>query len=443
MVKGSMVKLKKGLGQKLWKQAKKIIPGGNMFFSKNSDVYLPGLWPSYFKSAKGCYVKDLDNNSYIDMTMGIGTNILGYSNSFVNNAVIKKIKKSTMSTFNAPEEVELAKKLLKMHRWAGGVQFARAGGEANALSLRIARSFSNKTKIAFCGYHGWHDWYLSANLSKKNNLDEHLLKGLSSIGVPKELKNTVFPFQYGNYKQLLNIIKKKNIGIIKMEVTRNLKADVKFLKFVRKECNKRKIILIFDECTSGFRQNFGGIHKLYNIIPDMAVFGKSLGNGFAITAVIGKKKIMKSSENSFTSSTFWSERVGYVAALETLNQMNKIKSWTKISKLGAYFRKKLELIAKENNIEIEIKGLLAIPVFLIKNDTRNIYKTYITQEMLKSGFIVNNSVYISVCHNKKIFDKFFLVLDKIFKQIKKFKTLNNLRKQLDGDLSKSGFGRLN
>ena len=443
MVKGIMAKLKKGSGQKLWAQAKKIIPGGNMFFSKNSEVYLPDLWPSYFKSAKGCRVRDLDNNSYIDMTMSIGTNILGYSNPYVNKAVIKTIKESTMSTFNAPEEVELAKKLLKIHKWAGGVKFARTGGEANALSLRVARSFSKKSNIAFCGYHGWHDWYLSANLNKKNNLDEHLLKGLSSIGVPKELKNTVFPFQYGNYEQILNIIKKKNIGIIKMEVTRNLTADVKFLKFIRKECSNRNIILIFDECTSGFRQNFGGIHKIYNIIPDLAVFGKSLGNGFAITAVIGKKKIMSSSENSFISSTFWSERVGYVAALETLKQMDKIKSWDKISKLGLYFRKKLKLIAKKNNLDVEIKGLLAIPVFSIKNDNKNIYKTFITQEMLKSGFIINNSVYISICHNKKIFNKFFKVLDKIFKLIKKYKTINDLKKQLEASSSKSGFGRLN
>ena len=123
--------------------------------------------------------------------------------------------------------------------------------------------------------------------------------------------------------------------------------------------------------------------------------------------------------------------------------MDKIKSWDKISKLGLYFRKKLKLIAKKNNLDIEIKGLLAIPVFSIKNDSKNIYKTFITQEMLKSGFIINNSVYISICHNKKIFNKFFKVLDKIFKLIKKYKTINDLKKQLEASSSKSGFGRLN
>ena len=280
-----------GKGQKLWIQAKKIIPGGNMFLSKKSESYLPNLWPAYYKFAKGCMVKDLDGNKYIDMTMGVGTNILGYANRKVNNAVINAIKKSTMATLNSEEEFLLAKKLLKIHPWAGGVKFARTGGEANALSLRIARAFCQKTKIAFCGYHGWHDWYLSANLNKKGNLDDHLLKDLSTSGVPKELKNTVFPFKYGNYKNFLQIIKKHKIGIVKMEVARNMLVNHKFLKFIRQVCTKNKIILIFDECTSGFRQNFGGMHKIIKIKPDIAVFGKSLGNGFAITAVIGRKKL--------------------------------------------------------------------------------------------------------------------------------------------------------
>ena len=281
---------KNGKGQKLWAKAKKIIPGGNMFLSKKSESYLPDVWPSYYKSAKGCTVEDLDGNKFIDMTMGVGTNILGYANNNVNNAVIKAIKNSTMTTLNSKEEFLLAKKLLDLHPWAGGAKFARTGGEANALSLRIARTYTKKTKIAFCGYHGWHDWYLSANLNKKGNLDNHLLKGLSTKGVPNELKNTVFPFEYGNYEQFSRIIKKQKIGIVKMEVARNILPDQKFLKFIRRECNKNKMILIFDECTSGFRQNFGGMHKIYKINPDLAVYGKSLGNGFAITAVLGKKK---------------------------------------------------------------------------------------------------------------------------------------------------------
>ena len=431
------------LGQKLWKEAKKIIPGGNMFLSKKPDNYLPGIWPSYFKSAKGCKVKDLNNKTYIDMTMGIGTNILGYSNKAVNEAVSKVIKNSNMSTLNPPEEVMLAKKMLKIHKWAGGVKFARTGGEANALSLRIARAFIKKNKVAVCGYHGWHDWYLSANLNKKNNLNNHLLPGLKTAGIPKQLKNTVFPFQYGNFKEFIKILKNHNIGIVKMEVSRNIKTDVNFLKKIKSICSKKKIILIFDECTSGFRENFGGLHKKYNIIPDIAIFGKCLGNGFAITAVIGKKKIMKSAENSFISSTFWSERLGYAAALETIKQMEKLKSWKLISNMGEYFRREIKKIALKNNIEIKLSGLKAIPSFSIIGDKKNIYKTYITQEMLKKGFLINNSVYLCISHNKKILKNFFKNLDTIFKNIRKAQKEKKTYNLLNGKVSSNGFKRLN
>jgi glutamate-1-semialdehyde 2,1-aminomutase len=432
----------KSKGQKLWIKAKKIIPNGNMFLSKKAELYLPNLWPAYYSSAKGCFVKDLDNKKYIDLTMSVGTNVLGYSNKNINQAAIDAIKNSTMSSLNSEEEVLLAQKMLKIHPWAGGIKFARTGGEANALSLRIARAYCKKTKVAFCGYHGWHDWYLSANLNKKRNLDQHLLKNLSTDGVPKELKNTVFPFEYGNKKQFLQIIKTKKIGIVKMEIARSTSPNINFLKLVRKICNKKKIVLIFDECTSGFRQNFGGMHKILKINPDIAVFGKSLGNGFAITAVIGKKKIMDKSKNSFMSSTFWSERLGYAAALETLNQMKKLKSWKKISYLGNYFRKKMNKIIKKNSLNIEIKGLLGIPTISFKDDHKNILKTLFTQEMLKSGFIINNSIYISVSHNKKIFDKFFITFEKFVKIIKN-KSINEIKKLLLDKSSVSGFGRLN
>jgi len=149
-----------GKGQKLWKKAKKIIPGGNMLLSKRSELFLPDMWPSYFSKAKGCYVWDLDGNKFIDMSiMGIGTNTLGYGNDKVDSAVKNAVNQGNMSTFNCPEEVQLAEKLLDMHPWADMARFARSGGEANAIAIRIARAASGKDNVAICGYHGWHDWY--------------------------------------------------------------------------------------------------------------------------------------------------------------------------------------------------------------------------------------------------------------------------------------------
>jgi glutamate-1-semialdehyde 2,1-aminomutase len=328
-------------GNSLWKEAKKIIPGGNTLISKRQEKFIREKWPTYYSKAKKCEIWDLSGKKFYDLSlMGVGTNILGYANSEVDNAVIKAIKKSNMSTLNCPEEVQLAKKLLKMHPWAGVVKFTRSGGEANALAIRMARAHTKKNNIAFCGYHGWHDWYLSANLSDKKNLGKFLSNNINISGVSKNLKNTSFPFKYNEFEALNKVIKKKNIGIIKMEVERNEKPKKNFLKKIRNISNKKKIILIFDECTSGFRATFGGIHKKHKVNPDMMILGKALGNGYAINAVLAKKDFLKSSESLFISSTFWGERAGYVAALKTLEIMKKKKSWKNISKIGKQIKKK-------------------------------------------------------------------------------------------------------
>ena len=187
-------------GQKLWARAKKVIPGGNMLFSKRPEMYLPNIWPAYFSKTEGCSVWDLDGNKYYDMSiMGVGTNILGYNNKIIDDAVKQVIDKGNMSTFNCPEEVYLSEKLIELHPWAEMVRLARTGGEANAVAVRIARACTNNKKIAVCGYHGWHDWYLAANLSENNSLSDHLIAGLDPRGVPNDLKNTIFPFSYNDF----------------------------------------------------------------------------------------------------------------------------------------------------------------------------------------------------------------------------------------------------
>ena len=255
-----------GNGQKLWKRAKHIIPGGNMLLSKRAEMFLPDLWPAYFSKAKGCKVWDLDGRQYIDMSlMGIGTNTLGYGHPEVDEAVRKTIDAGNMSTLNCPEEVYLAERLVELHSWADMVRFARSGGEANAIGIRIARAASGKDKVAFCGYHGWHDWYLAANLGGKKNLAGHLLPGLEPNGVPSNLRDTVFPFAYNRFDELEALVKTHDIGVIMMEVSRNEGPQDGFLEKVRKLATSRGIVLIFDECTSGFRQTFGGLHKLYGV----------------------------------------------------------------------------------------------------------------------------------------------------------------------------------
>ena len=427
----------------IWKEAKKIIPNGNHLLSKNPDLFLPGKWPAYYRKAKGCYIWDLNGKKYTDLClMGVGTNILGYANTSIDKKVIKSIKESNMCSLNSIEEFLLSKELIKMHPWFDMVRYARTGAEANAVAIRISRAFTNKDNVAVCGYHGWHDWYMAANFKKKK-LDSHLFPNLKTKGVANNLRNTVFSFEYNDLEELKKIIKTKNIGTIFMEVSRSYKPKNNFLKKIRKLADKNNIVLIFDECSSGYRECFGGLHKKFNVKPDMAMFGKALGNGYAITALLGKSKIMKKVNDTFISSTFWSERIGYVAGLATLKEMKKIKPWKKINKLGVYVKKNWSLIAKRNNLSIDILGLNAMPSFVFNDKNHNLYKSYITQEFLKKKILASNIIYISTAHNKKIIDNYLKILDLIFKKIKLFKEKKILNSLVDGSLAKVGMSRLN
>ncbi len=415
-----------------------------MLLSKRAEMFLPDRWPAYFSRAKGCHVWDLDGKKYVDMSiMGIGTNILGYGHPAVDEAVRQTIRKGNMSTLNCPEEVYLAEKLIELHPWAEMVRLARSGGEANAIAIRIARAATGKEKVAVCGYHGWHDWYLSANLADDHNLDGHLLPGLEPKGVPRNLKGTVFPFRYNQYEELEALVKREDIGIIKMEVERNEPPREGYLKKIRKLCSDRGIVLIFDECTSGFRQTYGGLHKKYGVNPDMAMFGKALGNGYAITAVIGRKSVMEAAQSTFISSTFWTERIGPTAALKTLEVMAKERSWEKISLIGREITRRWQDLAMKYGLRMETTGLPALTSFSFKCSQHQAYKTVITQEMLKGGFLASTSVYVCLAHTQAVMDRYFEILDGVFSQISRCERGLDIHNLLHGSLAQTGFKRLN
>ena len=435
---------KLGTGQQLWKRAKRVIPGGNMLLSKRAEMFLPEQWPAYFSKAKGCKVWDLDGNEYIDMSiMGIGTNILGYGHEEVDDAVRKTIDAGNMSTFNCPEEVYLAEKLVELHPWADMVRFARSGGEANAISIRIARAASGKDKVAICGYHGWHDWYLAANLGSDENLAGHLLPGLEPTGVPQDLQGSVLPFRYNNFQELEALVRDHDIGVIKMEVSRNQGPENNFLHKVRKLATDNNIVLIFDECTSGFRQTNGGLHKIYNVEPDLAIFGKALGNGYAITAVIGRREVMEAAQSTFISSTFWTERIGPSAALKTLEVMERVKSWETITNTGNLVASKWKSLADKYGLSIQVSGLPALINYSFESLNALAYKTLITQEMLSKGYLASTNLYVCTEHNGSIVDGYFEALDPVFSLIKDCEDGRDVNDLLNGPVCHSGFKRLN
>jgi len=298
--------------------------------------------------------------------------------------------------------------------------------------------------VAICGYHGWHDWYLSANLGDDNNLTEHLLPGLNPKGVPKDLKGSVIPFNYNHIDELEVIIKNHDIGVIKMEVSRNKEPQDDFLVKVRKVANDNNIVLIFDECTSGFRQSNGGLHKIYGVEPDMAVFGKALGNGYAITAVIGKKEIMDVAQSTFISSTFWTERIGPTAALKTLEVMEKTKSWELITNIGKSIGQKWKDLGDKHQLLIKVNGLPSMIGFSIQSEDWLKYKTYITQEMLKNGILASNVIYVCTEHGQVEVDNYFEILNQIFKTISFCENSDlPIDSLLDGPVCHGGFKRLN
>jgi glutamate-1-semialdehyde 2,1-aminomutase len=431
-------------GQKLWRRAKKVIPGGNMLLSKRAEMFLPEQWPVYFSKAKGCKVWDLDGTEYIDMCiMGIGTNTLGYGHPEVDEAVRKTVEFGNMSTLNCPEEVYLAEKLVEIHPWADMVRFARSGGESNAIAIRIARAASGKDKVAVCGYHGWHDWYLSANLGDDERLAGHLLPGLNPAGVPQNLRGTIFPFEYNKFDELEALVNHHDIGVIKMEVVRNHEPEDNFLHKVRKLATERGIVLIFDECTSGFRETFGGLHKKYGLEPDMALFGKALGNGYGITAIIGKSAVMEAAQSTFISSTFWTERIGPTAALKTLEVRERVKSWEAITQIGIQIRQRWQQLADNHGININHWGLAALTGFTFDGPYSLEYKTLISQEMLRKGYLAGNSVYACTAHTQEVLDGYFNELDAVFELIAQCKAGRDVYTILKGPVCHSGFKRLN
>lgn len=416
-----------------------------MLLSKRPEQFLPNNWPAYYSKSKGCRVWDLDGKEYIDCSMmGIGTNTLGYANEAVDEAVMRVVRSGNLTTLNCPEEVYLAEKLLEMNPWAGGVRYTRGGGEANSVCVRIARAFTGKDKVAICGYHGWHDWYVSVNLGEDDALAGHLLPGIPTNGVPKGLRGSSLPFHYNDYDELLRIVDANpDLGIIKMEVCRNFGPEDDFLKKVRDLATERGLVLIFDECTSGFRETFGGLYMKYGVVPDMTIFSKTMGNGYAICAVVGRKDIMDAAQGSWISSTFWTERIGPTAALATLAEMERTESWELITKIGLNNKRRWQELADKYGLEIEQWGIPALAGFTFKSKNHLAYKTYITQEMLKKGFLAGNSLYPCIAHTPDILDHYFYELDKIFANIRDFEDGKDVMKELEGPVCQTGFKRLN
>jgi len=427
-------------------RAIKRIPGMTQLLSKRPDLFSRGVWPTYFSKADGCNIWDLDGNRYVDMSIGgIGANVLGYCDPDVDSAVIAAVRQGSSSSLNCPEEVELADVLCDIHPWADMVRYTRTGGESMTVAVRIARASTGKDKVVVCGYHGWHDWYLAANIGTENALGEHLIAGLSPVGVPKGLKGTAIPFSYNDSDSLASAIAEAgdDLAAIVMEPIRNVYPTKAFIASVHAAAEKTGAVLVMDEISAGFRMNSAGAHIMLGWKPDIAVFSKALGNGYPSGAVIGKASVMESAQRTFISSTYWTERIGSVAALAMIQKHQALGVGQHLVRIGELVQAGWSSLAKRHAFSIQVGGIPPLGHFTFKHPEAPSMKAFFIQEMLLRGYLASTSFYSMLTHTDKIVEGYLVASDQVFEKMGRHLENGTLDKALLGSPSVSGFQRLN
>ena len=431
--------------QALYRHAKERLPGGTQLLSKRPEMMAPDQWPAYFREARGCETWDLDGRHYYDFsTNGIGACLLGFRDPDVTRAVQERVGLGSMCTLNPPEEVELADLLCEIHPWAEQVRFARCGGEACAVATRIARATTDRPVIAICGYHGWQDWYLAANLGESDALRGHLLPGLSPLGVPGELRGTAATFGYNGRAAFQAVLDQhgSRLAAVIMETCRSQDPDPGFLEFVRDGAHRVGALLIFDEITIGWRLNYGGAHLRLGVHPDLAVFAKALGNGHPMAAVIGTRAAMAGAQGSFISSTYWTESVGPVAALATLRKMKTIDVPAHVARIGSRVQALWKECGRRHGLPVHADGYPCLAHFKFEHEKAEVLRTLYTQWMLDRGFLAGTGLYPTLAHTDDLVERYGEAVDEVFGRIARALAGADVEGQLQGPVAHSGFRRL-
>jgi glutamate-1-semialdehyde 2,1-aminomutase len=435
--------------QALYRQAKTLIPGGTQLLSKRPEMFAPRRWPAYYEQAIGCEVIDTDGRRFIDMShCGILSCILGFADPDVNAAVIRRIHLGAMATQQTADEVELARLLIEIHPWAEQARFTRSGGEAMAVAVRIARAATGRDKVAVCGYHGWHDWYLAANLQDETDqghqLDAHLLPGLRPAGVPRGLAGTVATFRYNRLDELDSALERcgGDLAAIVMEPTRSVDPASGFLEGVRERASRRGVPLIFDEISAGWRLCLGGAHRLYGVAPDLAVFAKAMSNGFAMGAVIGRRSVMEAAQDSFVSSTYWTEGIGPAAAVAAVKKMMRIDVPSHLARLGTRVLEGWEGLGAKHRLPLAVSGRPASCSLSFQHPDNAALLTLLTTRMLDRGFLAGGSCSLTLAHQVEHVERYLGALDEVFVELAAAIAAGDVAGRLGGPVKHSGFARL-
>jgi len=374
----------------LYRRANELIPGGTQLLSRRPTKYAYGVSPVYAARAKGARFWDVDGNEYIDWVSGIGAIILGYCDPVVDDAVREQIGKGVATSISCELEVELAEEFCRTIPCAEMVRYAKCGGEACAIAVRIARGATGRDKVLFCGYHGWHDWYLAANLVAEESLNSHLFPGIEPIGVPKALAGTALPFPFGDLTALGQMLDdhKGEVAAVIMEPLRSEKPTDGYLAGVAKLAREHGAVLIFDEVSSGFRFGMQGAQGYVGVTPDMAVFAKSISNGYPMGAVVGRRSVMEPAARMFISSTYWSDPIGMAASLTTIRELRRRNISEGLWSFGHELQSRLDAVARETGLEVKCSGLAVHPHLEFASaspDLKPVLATLFIQEMAKRG----------------------------------------------------------
>lgn len=432
------------LTSELYQRARHLIPGGTQLLSKRPELFLPEQWPAYFRSAHGVEVEDLDGRRYTDVSLhGVGSCLLGYADPEVDQAVIAAVRAGTMSTLNCPEEVELAELLCHLHPWAEMVRYTRGGGEAMSVAIRIARAATGRDRVAVAGYHGWHDWYLAANLDQ-DALHDLLLPEVPAAGVPRALAGTVVSFPFGDPDALTPLADRHggDLAAIVLEPARYAAPPTGYLERVSEVARRHGAVVIYDEVTSGFRLRVGGAHLGFGVQPDLAVFAKGMSNGYPMAAVIGRRAVMEAAQRTFISSTYWTERIGPSAALATIRKLGQRDVPMHLAAMGERMRAGWQALAERHGLRIALRGIAPLPSFsFLYGDDAAALATLYTQCMLDQGFLAGGAFYPSFAHQPAQVDLALQATDHSFSVLAAALADGGIRTRLRGPVASAGLRR--
>ena len=398
------------LSQEMLTRALKSIPLGSQTFSKSNTQYPKGVSPHFISRGKGSYVWDVDGNKYIDFVNSLGAITLGYNDPDVNDAVQNQLESGTIFSLAHPLELQVAEKIIEMVPCAEMVRFGKNGSDATSGAIRLARAFTQRDHVAVCGYHGWQDWYIGSTAR--------------NLGVPKAVQALTHTFQYNNINSLEQIFSQypEQIAAVILEPMSGIFPENNFLHEVKNLTHHHHSVLIFDEVVTGFRYANGGAQEYFNVIPDLATFGKGLANGYPLSAIAGRADMMALMQDIFYSFTFGGETLSLAAAFATLNKLQTQPILTSMHQQGdKLFTTVNQLIEKHKlNEFIKMIGHSSQPLIIIK-DTKNYtqwqIKTLFLQEIFARGILFIGAHNMSYTHRAEDIVTLLAVYDEVFKMM--------------------------